>query len=298
METGILEAACLLQLQTGTWQASKILKEDEIKEISDPDWIRARKLLVDPDFLSGPKTIISRGRKYLKNITLPFPIPGLILIARESIAKVDSKLLSLKGEFFTQVEEICKEYPFAYDVAREKLSEQHLFNEADYPKDLRPCYKFDWRYLDIRVPNQLQLISPELYRRKVEEFETMMKEAQEVAVAALYEELTALVESMVDRLGNEEDGKPKKFKDSLVKNFTDFFETFSERNIFKNDQLDEIVSRAKFVLSDVTADGLRKFTDVRAKIANEMGEVKKIIQDASVDLPRRKIKFDPIDKAA
>jgi len=295
--TNILDTACLIQLQTGTWQANKMLSANEIGEFADPEWVCGKKHLVGPEFLAGPRIVINRARKYLKNITLPFPITSLALVPRDSIEKVDSRLLTVKAEFFREVEKICREYPEAYRLAEENLSKHGLFSEQDYPRDVYRLYRFDWRFLDIRVPGQLKSISPEIYRREMAQFEVLMNEAKEVAIAALFEELSELVERMVDRLGEGEDGKPKKFKDSLVKNFTEFFDNFNERNVFQNEKLEDIVARAKGVLTGVTPEGLRRFSDIRAKIAGEMSGVKRIIDEATVDLPRRKIKFDPVEKA-
>ena len=47
----VFEAASLIQLTTSTWQATKMLNDDEIRVLADPDWVKGRKHLVDPDFL-------------------------------------------------------------------------------------------------------------------------------------------------------------------------------------------------------------------------------------------------------
>ncbi|MCE5333310.1 MAG: hypothetical protein LLG06_01845 [Desulfobacteraceae bacterium] len=294
----VFEAASLIQLQTGTWQASKMLNDDEIKPLADPEWVKGRKHLVDPDFLAGPRKVITRCRKYLGMIALPFPVTGLLLVAKDTISSIDKYLTERREQFFEEVSLIARDYPQAREEARSYLQPRNLWNERDYPEEIIPLYTLSWRYLDITVPAKLQQLAPEIYKRELAQFEALMNEAKDVAVAALYEEVSALVDKMVDKLGVEEDGKPKKFKDSLVNNFTDFFATFQDRNIFANPKLDEIVEKAKQALTNVTPDGLRQFPDFRQKIKSEMEGVKQIIEDANVDLPRRKFKLDRMDMAA
>lgn len=288
----VFEAASLIQLQTSTWQATKMLNDEEIKVLADPDWVRGRKHLVDPNFLSGPRKVITACRKYISTIALPFPINGLQLVAKDTITKID-RFLSLKKESFSdEVAKIASKYPQAREIAQTYLEPRGLFRTADYPDEIIPLYSLKWRYVDITVPAKLQQLAPEIYKREIAQFEALMAEAKEVAIAALYEEISKLVEAMVARLGNDEDGKPKKFKDSLVSNFTAFFETFEERNIFDNPRLNEIVELAKRSLSQVTPDSLRQFPDFREKVRNQMQGVKQIIDEASVDLPRRRFKLD------
>lgn len=288
----VFEAASLIQLQTSTWQATKMLNDDEIRPLADPDWVKGRKHLVDPDFLSGPRKVITACRKYISTIALPFPINGLQLVAKDTITKIDNFLTMRHDVFMEAVAKIAQKYPQAREEAQQFLEPRGLFRTADYPDDIIPLYSLKWRYVDITVPAKLQQLAPEIYRREIAQFEALMAEAKDVAVAALYEEISKLVEAMVARLGNDEDGKPRKFKDSLVSNFTAFFETFEDRNIFDNPRLNEIVDLAKKSLSLVTPDGLRQFPDFREKVRNQMQGVKQIIEEASVDLPRRRFKFD------
>jgi len=295
----IFEAASLLQLSTGVWQATKMLNDAEVSKLADPEWVRAKKHLVDQEWLLGPKQAINAARKYIKMMALPFPVIGLVMVSKDAISSIDDRLLQKQDEFFSQVRRIALNYPRAREEARQYLEPRGLYNVEDYPDDIIPLYRFRWRYMDITVPAKLQQVAPQVYARQVAEFEALMKEAQELAIASLYEEIADLVENMVERLGtSEEDGKPKKFKDSLVGNFTQFFENFQTRNIFDNPKLTEIVEQAKRTLNGVTPDGLRQFPDFRQKIKSQMESVKQAIDEAVVDMPRRKFKLDPEKMAA
>ncbi len=53
------------------------------------------------------------------------------------------------------------------------------------------------------------------YEREKEKIQTLMAETREPATVALREEFAEIVRHMVERLSGEEDGKPKKFKNSI-----------------------------------------------------------------------------------
>jgi hypothetical protein len=263
-----------------------------VEILGDAEWVGARKRLLDPEFLKPPRNVIGRARKYLETLTLPFPVKSLALVSNELIEKVDSRLQGFKDEFWEEFENIERGYAEAYATAREYLEPRGLFNAADYPLDLRAKYRFEWRFVVLDTPGRTTLISKELYLREKQKFREMMDEARQLAITALYEEFSELTRHMTERLAVGEDGKPRTFKDSLVKNFEAFFETFDARNLFGDERLKEMVDRTRTVLSGITPEQLREFPDFRARIRKDMEEVKNMVDDATINTPRRKLKLD------
>jgi hypothetical protein len=139
------------------------------------------------------------------------------------------------------------------------------------------------------VPNgNTGLISPEIYEREKEKFVRTMEEARELAVQSLRVEFAGMVERITDRFSNGPDGKPKVFKNSTVKNFYQFFETFKEWNIFRDAELAELVERAKEILGGETAEDIRSNDHVKERIRSDMEQVESAMAEVLVR-PRRKI---------
>ena len=67
-----------------------------------------------------------------------------------------------------------------------------------------------------------------------------------------------------------------------------FFETFKERNIFKDDQLAELVERAKTILGGQSAESIRSNDQVKEQIKAGMEDVEKTMAEI-LSIPRRKI---------
>ena len=84
------------------------------------------------------------------------------------------------------------------------------------------------------------------------------------------------------------DGKPKVFKKATVHNFYEFFETFKQRNIFKDEQLAELVDRAKAILCGYSAKTIRSNSQLKEHIKNGMSEVENAMAEI-LSRPRRKI---------
>jgi hypothetical protein len=283
----LFEKGCLVQLSASVWGATRKLKPNQLSEITvSREWLSASKKLVDPDALKPITKVINKARSYLTGMSLPFPIQGMAFVPKEMISKVDEKLNDFKAQFNQSVEEFVVSYDRLREIALVHLGD--LFNELDYPVDIRSKFSFIWRFVILDVPNgNTAILAPEVYEQEKEKFVRTMEEARKLAVHSLREEFAGMVERITDRF-TDHDGKPKVFKNSTVNNFYEYFETFRERNIFKDDQLAELVSRAQAILGDESADVIRSNDQLKEGIRNGMRKVEMAMADI-LSRPRRKI---------
>jgi len=291
-EPNIFQQACLIQLSTSCWQGTKSLESSVIEakfNEKQSDWLSGRKYLVNPESLAPVKAVVSRSRLFIDKLSLPFPIKGLTLVPKEMLKRVDEGLAEIKRDFFTEVKQFLGHYEFEREKAERNLGD--LFNALDYPMDVSAKFKFEWRFLTLDVPGRSKILSAEIYEREKAKFQSMMEETRELAMTALREEFNGIVQHMLDRLTGEEDGKPKRFKSSMIDKMHEFLATFDDRNLFDDDVLANLVNRAKDIVSDVSAEGLRENARLRKKITSKMAAVKNAIDKAIEDLPRRKIRL-------
>jgi len=71
-----------------------------------------------------------------------------------------------------------------------------------------------------------------------------------------------------------------------VNNFYEFFETFKERNIFRDDQLAELVERAQGILGGQSAEAIRSNDQLKEHVRAGMAEVEKAMAEM-LSMPRR-----------
>ena len=127
-----------------------------------------------------------------------------------------------------------------------------------------------WDFPSVEPPPYLRRLSPALYREECERARARFTEAVQLAEQAFVEELAALVEHLNERLTGE-DGRARVFRDSAVTNFDEFFDRFRRLSIGSSGELDELVTRARQVLSGVAPQQLRDSQPLRERITAAAG---------------------------
>jgi hypothetical protein len=284
----LFEKGCLVQVSASVWRATRKVRPEQLSEMTiSKEWLTATKKLVDPDSLKPINKVVNLARSYLTGVSLPFPIHGMVFVPKEMISRVDEKMEEFKGEFNSTVDGFLTEYDQLREVASVYLVE--LFNELDYPVDVRSKFAFTWRFVILDVPNgNAGILAPEVYEREKEKFVQTMEEAREMAIQSLREQFAGMIGRITERFNNGQDGKSKVFKNGTVNNFYEFFETFKERNIFKDDQLAELVEQAKEILGGQSAESIRSNDQLKERIREGMEDVENEMAEI-LSMPRRKI---------
>ena len=118
-------------------------------------------------------------------------------------------------------------------------------------------------------------------------------EAVQLAEQAFIEEQLQLISHLTERLGGQEDGKPKVFRDSAVGNLRSFFERFQSLNVRSNEQLDSLVSQCGEIVQGVEPQALRDNGGLRQQVATQLSGVQSVLDGLLVDRPRRRILRTP-----
>ncbi len=220
---------------------------------------------------------------------LPFPVNGLTLVPKEQLTRIEEILDTHRTDYWSEVAKFEDQYEEARETARKNLGE--LFSEMDYPVNIRSRFGFDWQYFVLDVPGKAGILTPEIYEREKAKFHAMMEETRELAMAALRQEFTDHVNHIVERLTRSEDGKPKTFRNCMIEKIQAYLSGFDARNLFGDEQLAEMVSKAKAIIGGVSSESIRENIWLKNSIAEGMGRIKQTIDQAIIDLPRRKVRL-------
>ena len=287
--TNVFRKACLIQLSTSTWMGSKMLEQSHMTKVAqNSEWLRGRKLLINPELLGPLHTSTHQARNLVQQYSLPFPITSLYLIPKESLAFVDERLNYQKRVFQEKVDAFIA----TYDLAREeaKLHLGSLFNEADYPLDISPKFKFDWRFLSLDIPGKGVVLSPEIYEREAQKFSEMMEDARSMAAVALREEFADIVNGLVNKL-NPSGGQPRTIKSSMFNKLQEFITDLTTRNIFNDEKLSELAAIARNTISGISPYGLNYNVQMKDNMKTAMTTLKQAIDASIEELPKRKIRL-------
>ena len=232
-------------------------------------------------------SIKTQASAYFKGVSLPYPDPGIRLIRRDDLDVINAKMQTFVEELNAAVQDLDAHLDDLKREARERLGS--LYNDADYPPSVVGLFEIAWEFPSVEPPEYLRRLNPELYEAECNRVTSRFDEAIALAEAAFTEELNKLVEHLAERLSGSDDGKPKVFRDSVVDNFTEFFDRFRHLNVRSNEQLDEVVARAEQVLSGMQPQQLRDSGSLRRQIETNLSAVQSSLDGLMIDRPRRNI---------
>jgi len=278
-----------------TWLGTrKALSADQKTEAAhtfgaDQAAITASKRLLDPKHPALATVTRLKGRvtKYWKGHSLPFPEAGIRLIRHDQINAFDSVLGDFRSELNDAVEDLEQHYYDMRDAARLRLGS--LYNASDYPSTLVGAFGIEHSFPAIEAPNYLRELNPQVYEQECQRVHAQFSEAVSLAEEMFLEQLTGLVDHLVDRMSGADDGRPKTFRDSAVDNINEFFDRFRQLSIGGNEELEQLVDRARSVVQGIEPQQLRNNQSLRQHVATQMSGVQASLDGLLIDRPRRNI---------
>jgi hypothetical protein len=256
---------------------------------AEGNFLSAGKKLLDSRHPAFRAVTAVKGRvlSYANAMSLPYPEPGVRLIRQDRIDVVNDQMNLFKEELDEAVWRLDEHFAELKSAARDQLGS--LYNPADYPASLIGAFDVTWEFPSVEPPDYLRQLNPQLYEQQCRRIQNRFNEAVSLAEEAFTSELAQLISHLTERLGGQEDGKPKVFRDSAVGNLQEFFRRFSDLNISSNEELDRLVADAQEIVQGVQPQNLRNNRALRQHMATEMSRVQSVLDGLLVDRPRRNI---------
>lgn len=252
-------------------------------------YLSAGKKLIDTSDASfrAVTSVRTQANAFFKGSSLPYPEPGIRLVPQGSLDGINERMQTYRDELVDAVDALDSRFGELTFEARDRLGD--LFNEDDYPQTLRGLFEINWDFPSVEPPEYLRRLNPQLYQQECERVRSRFDEAVQMAEIAFTEELNKLVEHLADRLTGGEDGTPKVFRDSAIENLTEFFDRFKRLDIGSNEELDQVVDRARRIIDGVGPQALRDNDSLRSRISSQLTAVQSSLDGLMVDRPRRNI---------
>ena len=256
---------------------------------AEGEFLSARKKLWDTRHPAYQQVTAARGKvlAYWKAQTLPYPEPGIRLLRQTEVQAFHQKLLELRTELHEAVARLDEHYAELQQTARQRLG--RLYNAADYPPLLQGLFGLDWEFPSVEPPDYLVQLSPALYAQERDRVAARFDEAVQLAEQAFTSEFAKLVAHLSERLGHDEDGTRKVFRDTALTNLLAFFERFRQLNVRSNAELDALIDQAQQIVQGVRPQQLRDQAALRQHVATQLSGVQTVLDGLLVDQPRRRI---------
>ena len=259
---------------------------------ADPDAIHVGKELLESPELKAVTTEDNAIRQWVYARSLPSYgtlRDGVYRLPLALVDHVDEELEAFRLRRQSLIDKFLERYPAMVNEAVARL--RALYNPADYPHlaEVAARFTFDYRYLAFMTPQTLsaRLLSRERAKAAAE----VSSEVEEIKVA-LRTGFAELIAHAADRLVVRTDGKKVTFRDSLVTNMEEFFQYFNQRNLVDDQELANLVERARESMKGVTAQVLRTDDVTRASVKETLDRVRGEMDRSLMVRPARRLILD------
>lgn len=286
--------AVLCALNTRCWgNSSKKVEQEKLKKLTGKElskMLNHNKRVVNKKALADINAIITKARNTIKSYALPFPIDSVYLVPKSKVFELATKLDELIENLPIAVDVFADTYQERIMEAREDLGEV-LFNEADYPTDIKNHFSISYRFLEMGVPGEFKEVSPDLYNKEMAKFKQMMEEARGECVIYLREAFVKELKGITDALtGQTEDGKAKRIREDTLQKVERFFDIFKTKNIFADTELLKEIESARRVMFGIEASDLKSSEKLKELIVKQIEKVSDTVENSIVKY-RRKVSF-------
>lgn len=282
----------------GTFRTTKSLSTNLIKVDADKDQISASKRILESDLLKQINSLDTGYKNWLKQYSLPSLFKdGMYLLPIALIERVDARTTKYLAERAAAVVAFMEWYRTEYDngMENQKAKLRTVHNENDYPGPAIVSSRFyvQTQYLSVDIPAVLKKIKGDIWKREYDRAQSFWLKTQEMASAKMRDEFKTLVDHLNERLtGAAEDGKPKKFKNTLVTNVQEWLELFQDRNIASDAELQSVVEQARKLIDGVHPEDVRTDEALREQIAMGFVSISAAADQLVEDKPKRAIAFE------
>lgn len=276
--TQLHEKAMLVKLSISQWSARKLDKRASKTVQShygnSEDTGRYSKSLVAKHAIKTVQKAANAARSAHYENTLPWNDDGSRILPAANFDEYSKIMRGHHAEFDNAVSDLCDNYSSYVTQAAYDLN--GLFNEDDYPDDIRGKYKFDVTVDPMPSAEDFRVaLHGDDVNRIQADIEARTKVAQTKAMTDLWDRVHKAVSHMAETLSQPD----KVFRDSLINNLCDLTQILPRLNIADDPNLERLRRDIEEKLCNYTPAELRQ-----SKPNSMMNTSRKDAADAAADI--------------
>jgi hypothetical protein len=274
------EEACVLNLDIRCWGAKSSV--DVEKYGMDKKLFDAFQSILED---RGEIEEMDNLRNEIKNWvgrpvnSIRHPIPGLRVVFKRRVARIDEKLHEFHGRYWRLVERMIESLPEHQRYYQRKHPEYYDASKYPTPHQVRAAHRFNWRFMNFApmTADGNHDLPPSFYReqeRKArEEWRRVTDEGIKVVGGLFLNKVDSLRKQCFDG----------QIHSRTVDTFVEYLENFDESygKFLGHSQLNAAVKKAKDYLLGTDADMLRADEGFRNVVGQKMEEILKGINKAN-----------------
>jgi len=281
-----LKGAVGFKLAVHCWCNRAKADVSRVETDADKTRLSLSKLLVNSEEYDAICEYSGALRKWVRLRTMPsYFADGVYLVKVDAYQEISEKMRAARAEYMELVEKFVAVYPTKVNEARETLKDQ--FRADDYPdaSELRAEFSIEDFWVSFAAPDNLP---SEFKKAEADKLERRMADAADCITQALREGFLKLVTKASETMVPVPGEKPKKFFDSAVGNIVQFIDTFQQRNLTNDLELEKLIVQAKQIIDAPEMKDVRKDMNVRASIGTKFQELANAM-DGMVEVKKKRM---------
>lgn len=267
---GVARAAMLVDLQISLYSGRKQDKatQAEVTASKGAKSSRAasvyKSLFAECQELDAITKFQARARAEHYKLTKPWNDYGARLLPTALLQKYKVEMNQYESEFNRLVDEFLNKYDTLVAAAAFQLGT--LFDRDEYPtrEQVARKFRFDISYAPLPTAGDFRLdIESEVQRDLMRQYEKRMEQQLEAAAQDSWTRLHEALTRLSDRLVVEDDGKKRKFHDTMVTGALELCELLTDMNVTNDPALEKARRKLEEALSGVTPKELREEDSTR-----------------------------------
>lgn len=257
-------SALIVNLSLSVWTGRKLDKRvseevDQAKSTKTRAGNYHKNLLAGSGKLEEITKVANAVRTWHYTVTQPWGDNGDRVLNMASFMDYKSRLAEYETQFATSVNMFLNEYDTLVAAAAFQLGD--LFNREDYPTREHIIDKFGFRYAFTPLPMAGDFridIGEEGLREMQEHYEGVLSTRLNDAMRDAWDRLHDVLSRMSERLADDDDGKRKIFRDSLVENAIEVCGLLRHFNITGDTRLEAMRMQLEDTMRGIDAASLRE----------------------------------------
>jgi len=267
------------------------VSEAPIKTDADKNLLKISKKIFQSNATDQIKTLYGEIRGYLSRYTIVGAMfrPGMYLSPYDHVTSIESYLREKVEMLDYWKFQLGEEYDGVKNDFQRQLGT--LYNEADYPSSetVKSKYSIEYEWLAMNVPAALQHINSDIWQQEQQKAQIRVRAVADRIEEILTASMQELIEHLVDRLTDTDDGKRKKWRGDMVEKAREFFDTFRSRNLTGSEGLNDIAEQGLSLLNGIDLDSLKDQAAMRERVRTGFESIKSNMAAMITVAPRRSL---------
>jgi hypothetical protein len=276
--------------QGGVTNRATVRTEDVSTEV-DAKMLHISKSLFDSEELRNVRHLNNEVRSWVRGHSVPSYLrSGIYLVKLKHTEEVKTYLAAKLPDLHAVVGLFVDVLPKAQQDAKERLGKH--YSEADYPTAaaVRAAFVWNWEWLSLEAPTELQKVSLQFYKEAEARAAKQMKAIMADIEQGLFARTLELLDSTLETLKPDADGKVKGFRAPVITKIEKFLELLPYQDT-GNQDLAGVASKMRAAINGLDPAVIREGGDFATALAGRFDQMK--VQIAKlVNKPRRALDLD------